>query len=382
MKNFFNKFTNNNRIFSYQDVLNMPNEEGAFFKDAIDYQARTIGLPTNEQLQNSSDVIYVHAYTRDDGTNVRAHYRSKAGHAFSNPNKPSIQTAQDAKNYIENWAGKVMGKDEFTDNNSNNINNKNQLYTELAELISNRDSSKENWEKILNKFNEYSESSHFQTEVEKFLEYASPFNHITNVQYFLGKSPILTDKFYKNRELSKKYYNIALNNATPIDENSIFTTVGNLKKDSELKKHLLQNMNYHKKINDNTPILVESSNSKLSQAIKNSSLFQNQLKNNKNNIINGYGKNKSIANIEFPTNSDLGSTIGHAHIYNAHIDKDGCLNCTIPDYYDFSYSKGVSTIDWINNAAYFQQENGQLKNYILIAKIKFNKKETDEILNL
>ena len=108
MKNFFNKFTNNNRIFSYQDVINMPNDEGAFFKDAIDYQARTIGLPTNEQLQMSSDVVYVHAYTCDDGTEVRAHYRSKAGHAFANPQKPNIQTAQDAKKHIENWAGKVM----------------------------------------------------------------------------------------------------------------------------------------------------------------------------------------------------------------------------------------------------------------------------------
>ena len=108
MKNFFNKFTNNNRIFSYQDVLNMSNDEGAFFKDAIDYQARTIGLPTNEQLQMSSDVVYVHAYTRDDGTEVRAHYRSKTGHAFIDPNKRCLYNQTDGLKDANDWANKML----------------------------------------------------------------------------------------------------------------------------------------------------------------------------------------------------------------------------------------------------------------------------------
>ena len=35
-------------------------------------------------MTNNSDVIYVHAYTKDDGTKVKAHYRSKPDGVGSN----------------------------------------------------------------------------------------------------------------------------------------------------------------------------------------------------------------------------------------------------------------------------------------------------------
>ena len=44
---------------------------------AIDYQMANLGIPRESELSGNSDVVYVHAYTRDDGTEVRAHYRSK-----------------------------------------------------------------------------------------------------------------------------------------------------------------------------------------------------------------------------------------------------------------------------------------------------------------
>ena len=40
-------------------------------------QYNTIGVPTDSELQSSENVVYVHEYTRDDGTVVRAHWRSK-----------------------------------------------------------------------------------------------------------------------------------------------------------------------------------------------------------------------------------------------------------------------------------------------------------------
>ena len=44
---------------------------------AIDYQMANLGIPRESELTGNPDVVYVHAYTRDDGTEVRAHYRSK-----------------------------------------------------------------------------------------------------------------------------------------------------------------------------------------------------------------------------------------------------------------------------------------------------------------
>lgn len=44
---------------------------------AIDHQMRTVGVPSNSDLKNSSDVVYVAAYKRADGTEVSAYYRSR-----------------------------------------------------------------------------------------------------------------------------------------------------------------------------------------------------------------------------------------------------------------------------------------------------------------
>ena len=44
---------------------------------AINYQMANLGIPRESELTGNPDVVYVHAYTRDDGTEVRAHYRSK-----------------------------------------------------------------------------------------------------------------------------------------------------------------------------------------------------------------------------------------------------------------------------------------------------------------
>ena len=41
---------------------------------AIDYQMANLGIPRESELTGNPDVVYVHAYTRDDGTEVRAHY--------------------------------------------------------------------------------------------------------------------------------------------------------------------------------------------------------------------------------------------------------------------------------------------------------------------
>ena len=80
LKEFFNKISDNNRIYTREDIGNMSSDEFRTNEKAIDYQLANLGIPAKSDLALSDDVVYVHSYTRDDGTKVKAHYRSKAGH--------------------------------------------------------------------------------------------------------------------------------------------------------------------------------------------------------------------------------------------------------------------------------------------------------------
>ena len=77
LKNFINAITNDNRLYTAEDIGNMTSKEFASNEKAIDYQMENLGIPRQSDLTNNSDVVYVHAYTKDDGTKVKAHYRSK-----------------------------------------------------------------------------------------------------------------------------------------------------------------------------------------------------------------------------------------------------------------------------------------------------------------
>ncbi len=99
LRNFVNKISNDNKIFSYEDVVKMDNELGKYYQDALTYQYGEIGFPSDAVLRSSDDVVYVREYTRDDGTVVSAHYRSKSGR--SNPNKPVKEEYQDYKSNLQ-----------------------------------------------------------------------------------------------------------------------------------------------------------------------------------------------------------------------------------------------------------------------------------------
>lgn len=83
-KNYFNAISGNERIFSREDISNMTSEEYHKNEKAINYQLTNIGVPTNKELMNSENVVYVKAYTKDGGTHVKAHYRSKPDKVVTN----------------------------------------------------------------------------------------------------------------------------------------------------------------------------------------------------------------------------------------------------------------------------------------------------------
>ena len=77
LRNFINAITNDNKIYTAEDIGGMSGDEFMENEKAINYQMANLGIPWESELTGNPDVVYVHAYTRDDGTEVRAHYRSK-----------------------------------------------------------------------------------------------------------------------------------------------------------------------------------------------------------------------------------------------------------------------------------------------------------------
>lgn len=82
-KNYKNSSTKDNRIYTTSEIKNMSLGEIFKRKDEILAQNRAIGVPSESELRGSENVVYVHEYTRKDGTQVKAHWRSKKGDGVS-----------------------------------------------------------------------------------------------------------------------------------------------------------------------------------------------------------------------------------------------------------------------------------------------------------
>jgi len=88
----------------------MTNTEYKNNEKAINYQLTNIGIPTNKELMNSENVVYVKAYTKDDGTHVKAHYRSKPDKNLTNNfsyNNKNTSKQSEFKNSLLDFNAKI-----------------------------------------------------------------------------------------------------------------------------------------------------------------------------------------------------------------------------------------------------------------------------------
>ena len=79
LSGFINQISGNSNIFTREDIKNMSTDEYLKNEKAIDFQLKTIGIPSQAQANQavqSGGMIYVQPYTRADGTSVRGYYRS------------------------------------------------------------------------------------------------------------------------------------------------------------------------------------------------------------------------------------------------------------------------------------------------------------------
>ena len=83
-KNYINPYTNDNRIYSKNEMLDMIIREIKVRKDEFIAQHQVLGSPDEKEFKNSSNVIWIEEYTRDDGTKVSGHWRSKPSEIDNN----------------------------------------------------------------------------------------------------------------------------------------------------------------------------------------------------------------------------------------------------------------------------------------------------------
>ena len=108
-KNYRNPYTNDNRIYSKKDLHDMPFGEFIRRKNEVLSQFRVLGVPTEKELRGSDNVVYVEAYTREDGTEVKAHYRSKpdVGSAVSHSTEQKQKTENEQNDNQSSSIGAV-----------------------------------------------------------------------------------------------------------------------------------------------------------------------------------------------------------------------------------------------------------------------------------
>ncbi len=77
---YTNPITGNDRIYTREEIGKMTRKEYAKISEEIKAQMRSIGIPSNFDMGNeikNGAVVYVHPYTRSDGTQVSGYFRSR-----------------------------------------------------------------------------------------------------------------------------------------------------------------------------------------------------------------------------------------------------------------------------------------------------------------
>ena len=128
-KNYRNAYTNDNRIYSYTDISEMPLREIFTRKQELLSQYRVLGIPTEQELKGSENVVHVESYTREDGTEVKAHYRSK-------PNSGSGTSGNnDIKAEEENIVKSEPQKEENSENQKQETTEQEQTETTVDKRL-------------------------------------------------------------------------------------------------------------------------------------------------------------------------------------------------------------------------------------------------------
>lgn len=329
LKDFFNKISNSDRIYTAEDIGRMDSEEFIANEPAIDYQLNNLGIPREAELA-ASDEVYVRSYTRDDGTKVRAYYRSKPNSsavAENSANQSTVLYGGIQYDDYKNTADKSFLSDIKFDNSLNPL-------SYLPENVYNFPVKNE------------------MTLKERFID-----NAIRPVSSFMTISGA-------NLQNARRDFKYAQNNKNAYIVQSR----------SEIKNKGLDKLMDNIGIPKNSRGVIYNYNSKQSKRLFKSPELQEYLRKNYSELLSN--KQNNTTEIEFKKHNfydDNYYGLQHCKLYNPHITSDGYFSGTIVDYYDFEHRKGNNLPTQINNWGYSMQEKGFLENqfniYIIYEKL-------------
>ena len=399
-KNYVNKFNQNNRILSEEDLLQMRLEQIFNQEPDIMSQNEDIGIPSYEELQMSPFAEWVAPFTNDMGESDGGYWQSKKDDLEVNLPLPSespmfqlgvkkdvsVQPTENISEQISEQGQKKLSLPESLifsplqalPGNAIGYN----LFNTLNKLISGSP-------KDLNlKYNGLSSLQAVQKAASK-----SPFGKSSEKQYY-GISSHLADGEKPSKFMQEQNDFYKLGEITDRDLKNMY-----INKAAKMYGLDPSSPDTYERVK-NTDVVMPKPDSQLYNQIKNSETFQKWVAENYWKIKNNENYKTSI---EFPKISggdniqkSLFATIHNADLYPK-LNNDGSMSLTLSDGYDFDklmlkHYRGAKSygevpkiwldnrITNINNRALKQQEAGQIERFLLSTSISLTKEELEEIL--
>ena len=318
LNEFFNKVSNNNRIFTAEDIGEMSGDEFLQNEKAVDYQMENLGIPRRNDLNGNSDVIFVHSYTRNDGTNVKSHYRSRNGGSITG-------AAADIEQSTILEGGITYNDYPINENPTVGDYFKHQVNSKKGSLN----------KKIVNRGINY-----FGPKLKQ------------NVAVELWNIASDSEGIYNNDYINK-------NGALYNDVDSLSNEYAPYK--SQIKEKINSQFG-----NVNVPGVVLHENSNVANAIANSPEMDNFIRNNSTDLKSGKEVSGSF---RFSGFTDLHNAFGSVDVLSAKPQGD-YVDITLLDTYDFNQNDPNILVKMGRSA----QETGKLNPYFTIVKCRYKLK--------
>jgi hypothetical protein len=325
-KNYRNSYTNEDKIYSRKNIADMSVREAFSKKNEIMAQHNSIGIPSEGELKNSPNAVWVEAYTRDDGTEVRGYWRSKPeDRGDDNINDRKVQKEEnttDEQGIATGGASRVDREKEPSE--INNLPKNNDDFFEKE---------RNNPQSVLMRVN--GEKNADRPDAKLFMDIAlvGPKNVPSTQDYQFISSE-------QNKDINEKY-----------------NLVGN------------------KEIPSHYDGFEFNADSPTAQALNNSEEFKNQVLSSKNYDSTTRTFKTDKLEIEFNNDKNLQYSFGHMTILEPKIE-NGYITGTGYDKYDYEamYGKKFENVSQetktLNNKARFLQATGKLKNYYVLVPVK------------
>ena len=418
--NYKNKYTNNNIIHSFENILAMPVTETFGRSAELNSQYNQIGFPRNAELNASPNAVFVNAYTKDDGTQVCAHWRSKPeGGIIANQiqNGISIPSYNDGifgdlnKETFSNFDSGIFGNVNNTniptfdnggevENNGVDVNNQN-LQNAIAPILlpmilsqipmpnmqtqqnvptgfaSDIDTNQ------VNNYEGNGTATPVNDEKDKLFGGVSKVENIPRDEIYATPKPMTKGEKFKEW----LFTNVLTHLLLPMSSDSVVNGMDNMaaaRKNynatvynslEELNDKELQNKFKSLGVPDNAKGAVYDKSSYESKKLADSPELERYIKNilkSNGKLLNNENMHLGIKNLrfwDFLNNLDRQASLQNVTIYNPEITPDGKFKCKIIDYSDFKPSK-YNDLQIPNNWGYNMQNKGQYKNYYQVFEIE------------